>query len=159
MTRSLLSSLYLFNSSLTVALRNRSAIMTLPMQLKQRLPSTLRKHCLPLVSHLFPLFPSLNLISLLFSPPSLSSPSPVESTRDPPAYFAKKLNDSMRGIGTDEARLIRIIVSRSEIDLPEIRMSYRRQFKIALERDISGQSLLYLLVIPELLGCLFHLVL
>ena len=39
----------------------------------------------------------------------------VECVQNRPRYFAKKLMKSMKGLGTDEETLIRIIASRSEV--------------------------------------------
>ena len=41
--------------------------------------------------------------------------SPVMCTRSRPAYFAERLWKSMKGAGTDDDTLVRVIVSRSEV--------------------------------------------
>lgn len=43
----------------------------------------------------------------------------------------------MKGIGTDEHTLNRIIVSRSEVDLKQIKEEYEKLFKVAMEKDIK----------------------
>lgn len=52
----------------------------------------------------------------------------VENCQSPPAFFAKRLFKSMDGLGTDDLTLIRIIVSRSEIDLENIKDEFERLF-------------------------------
>jgi len=42
-------------------------------------------------------------------------------SKDPASFWAEKLKDSMKGMGTDEKKLIRIITARAEIDLKSIR--------------------------------------
>jgi hypothetical protein len=39
----------------------------------------------------------------------------VKLAKSPTAYFAEKLHESMKGAGTDDETLIRIIVSHSEV--------------------------------------------
>lgn len=52
-------------------------------------------------------------------------------------YYAQKLNDALRGIGTDDAALIRHVVGRSEIDLGDIKDRYEEMFGKSLWQDIS----------------------
>jgi len=64
----------------------------------------------------------------------------VESVQNPSRYFAKRLRESMEGAGTNEDQLVRIILTRAEIDMAAIRNQYRVQFRKTLERDISGDT-------------------
>ena len=43
----------------------------------------------------------------------------VRCVHSRPMYFAEKLYKSMKGAGTDDDTLIRIVVSRSEVFMPE----------------------------------------
>ncbi|KAF5288083.1 hypothetical protein FQR65_LT12133 [Abscondita terminalis] len=61
----------------------------------------------------------------------------VECVQSPPAYFAKRLYDAMIGAGTDDETLIRIIVSRSEIDLGSIKEEFERIYDKTLESMIA----------------------
>lgn len=45
----------------------------------------------------------------------------VQYSKDPASFWAEKLKDSMKGMGTDEKKLIRILIARAEIDLKSIR--------------------------------------
>ncbi|XP_066469617.1 annexin A6 isoform X2 [Tiliqua scincoides] len=66
----------------------------------------------------------------------------VHSVKNKQAFFADKLFKSMKGAGTDDKTLIRIIVSRSEIDLLTIRGEFWELFDKSLthmiEKDTSG---------------------
>ena len=56
-----------------------------------------------------------------------------------PTYFAEELRNSMKGIGTRDDDLIRILVSRSEIDLPQIKQEYNRLYGKNLRDEIKGE--------------------
>ncbi|KAM4616433.1 annexin A3a isoform 1-T2 [Polymixia lowei] len=66
----------------------------------------------------------------------------VKCVKNIPAYMAERLHESMKGGGTDEATLNRIMVSRSEIDLLDIRAEFKKLYSSSLhssiESDLSG---------------------
>ncbi|XP_003700547.1 annexin B9 isoform X1 [Megachile rotundata] len=62
----------------------------------------------------------------------------VKCVKNRAAFFAEQLYKSMKGMGTDDARLIRLVVTRSEIDMGEIREVFRHQYGESLEDFISG---------------------
>ncbi|XP_022240943.1 LOW QUALITY PROTEIN: annexin-B12-like [Limulus polyphemus] len=57
-----------------------------------------------------------------------------------PAYFAEKLHKSMKGLGTLDRTLIRIVTSRCEIDMVQIKQEYQKMFGKPLEKDISDDT-------------------
>ncbi|ETN63498.1 annexin B10C [Anopheles darlingi] len=67
----------------------------------------------------------------------------VECVQMAPHFFAKRLHKAMDGAGTDDATLIRIIVSRSEIDLQNVKDEYEQMYNKTLlsavrENECSG---------------------
>uniref|UniRef100_A0A0N4Z1U3 Annexin n=1 Tax=Parastrongyloides trichosuri TaxID=131310 RepID=A0A0N4Z1U3_PARTI len=62
----------------------------------------------------------------------------IEVVRNTPMFFAGLLYDSMKGLGTRDKDLIRIIVSRSEIDLRDIAMAFERKYNKTLADMIKG---------------------
>ncbi|XP_008298913.1 annexin A3b [Stegastes partitus] len=66
----------------------------------------------------------------------------VKCVKNAPAYLAERLFKSMKGAGTTESTLTRILVSRSEIDLLDIRAEYKKLFGFTLysqlESEVSG---------------------
>lgn len=63
----------------------------------------------------------------------------VQSVRDKPGFFAKRLQDCMAGLGTNDSDLIRIIVSRSEIDMEEIAEAYQSKYETSLVEAIESE--------------------
>lgn len=62
----------------------------------------------------------------------------VQCSRNAPEYFAERLWKSMKGAGTNDSLLIRIVVSRSEIDLAEIKTEFLRRYQKTLYKMIQG---------------------
>lgn len=63
----------------------------------------------------------------------------IECTRSLPKYFAHQLYNAMKGLGTRDNDLIRIIVSRSEIDLALIRDQFERIYNKPLTEYIKSE--------------------
>lgn len=64
-------------------------------------------------------------------------------------YFAKALRKSMKGLGTDDTALIRMVVTRAEVDMHYIVSEYRKRYKKtlynAVQSDTSGHYKTFLL--------------
>ncbi|CAI5766775.1 annexin A6 isoform X1 [Podarcis lilfordi] len=67
----------------------------------------------------------------------------VKNIRSTADYFADRLFKAMKGLGTRDNTLIRIMVSRSEIDMLDIREIFRTKYEKSLhhmiESDTSGE--------------------
>ena len=64
----------------------------------------------------------------------------VHVSLDPPDYFASRVNYAIKGLGTKDTLLIRILVSREEIDMPQIREAYKRKYNKEMIKDIEGDT-------------------
>uniref|UniRef100_A0A674AZR5 Annexin n=1 Tax=Salmo trutta TaxID=8032 RepID=A0A674AZR5_SALTR len=64
----------------------------------------------------------------------------VKCIKNTPAYFAERLYKAMKGAGTKDKTLIRIMVTRSEVDMLDIRQEYVKTYGKSLHTDISGDT-------------------
>uniref|UniRef100_A0A8C2ZLW0 Annexin n=1 Tax=Cyclopterus lumpus TaxID=8103 RepID=A0A8C2ZLW0_CYCLU len=64
----------------------------------------------------------------------------VRSVKNQPSYFADRLYKAMKGLGTDDRALIRIMVSRSEVDLFNIRKEFKETHDVSLHEFIQGET-------------------
>lgn len=64
----------------------------------------------------------------------------VKCIRNKVEFLAEKLQKSMEGIGTDDTTLIRIVVTRSENDLGDVKEAFERKFGKSLAAFIEVSS-------------------
>ena len=62
----------------------------------------------------------------------------IKCARSRTAFLAELIHNSMKGMGTRDDDLIRLIVTRAEIDLRDIAAAYQHQYKTSLESAIKG---------------------
>ena len=66
----------------------------------------------------------------------------VKSVQNRAGYFAELLHKSMQGMGTKDQDLMRILISRAEVDLAQIKVEYKAMFGKSLydavRSDLSG---------------------
>ena len=55
-------------------------------------------------------------------------------------YFAMRIRESVKGLGTNDSKLVRVIVSRCEIDLPQIKEAYQRIYQRDLLHDVRDDT-------------------
>uniref|UniRef100_A0A8C7Y7M6 Annexin n=1 Tax=Oryzias sinensis TaxID=183150 RepID=A0A8C7Y7M6_9TELE len=64
----------------------------------------------------------------------------VKCLRSKPAFFAERLYKSMKGLGTTDSVLIRIMVSRAEIDMLDIKEHFLKMYGKSLHSFIKGDT-------------------
>ncbi|XP_069825225.1 annexin A6 isoform X2 [Dendropsophus ebraccatus] len=64
----------------------------------------------------------------------------VRSVKNKPAFFAERLYKAMKGAGTDERTLTRILISRSETDLFNIRQEFKNEYEKSLHHCLESET-------------------
>lgn len=61
-------------------------------------------------------------------------------------HFARQLQKTMKGLGTDDDTLVRVVVSRCEIDMVQIKEEFQK---------LTGQTLEQYIAVSDTYKCLF----
>ncbi|XP_074285873.1 annexin D5-like [Silene latifolia] len=64
----------------------------------------------------------------------------VRCAENPAKYFAKVLYKAMKGLGTDDTTLIRVIVTRTELDMEYIKAEYLKKYKKTLVDAVHSET-------------------
>jgi len=64
----------------------------------------------------------------------------VKSVKDKSSFFAERLHDSMAGAGTKDRALMRIVSTRCEIDMLDIKNAFQARYGLSLEQFISDDT-------------------
>ncbi|KAL3310039.1 hypothetical protein Ciccas_011404 [Cichlidogyrus casuarinus] len=64
----------------------------------------------------------------------------LKCSLDRPGQIAEMLYKSMAGLGTNDSSLMRLILTRCEIDLADIKKVYQTKYRRTLEEDIKGDT-------------------
>ncbi|WAQ96376.1 ANXA7-like protein [Mya arenaria] len=64
----------------------------------------------------------------------------IKCVRNKPGYFAEKLYRSMKGAGTDDRTLIRVIVTRAEVDMVQIKQEFQKMYGQTLDQFIRSDT-------------------
>ncbi|WCJ33677.1 annexin 5 [Euphorbia peplus] len=64
----------------------------------------------------------------------------LQCADNPAKYFATVLRKSMKGIGTKDTTLIRVVVTRAEVDMQRIKQEYRKLYKKSLTEAIHSET-------------------
>lgn len=64
----------------------------------------------------------------------------LDFSLDRPGTYATHLYKAMKGLGTRDDSLIRICITRADVDMAEIKEAYMRQYGHSLAEDIKGDT-------------------
>lgn len=64
----------------------------------------------------------------------------VKCMKNKPAFFAERLYKSMKGLGTTDSVLVRIMVARAEIDMLDIKAQFLKMYSKTLYSFIKGDT-------------------
>lgn len=64
----------------------------------------------------------------------------LRCAESPARYFAKVLHKAMKGLGTSDSTLIRVVVTRAEFDMQHIKAEYHKMYKKSLADAIHSET-------------------
>ncbi|XP_050376541.1 annexin D5-like [Argentina anserina] len=64
----------------------------------------------------------------------------LECADHPGRYFARILHKAMKGMGTDDGTLLRVVVTRAEIDLVYVKMEYQNKYGKSLSEAVKSET-------------------
>ncbi|CAH1988858.1 unnamed protein product [Acanthoscelides obtectus] len=64
----------------------------------------------------------------------------IRSIKNQPLFFARRLHKSMKGMGTNDQQLVRIVVTRCEVDMVQIKQEYQAKYESSLEDDLRADT-------------------
>lgn len=64
----------------------------------------------------------------------------LRCAESPAKYFAKVMHKAMKGLGTSDTTLIRVVVTRTEIDMQYIKAEYHKKYKRSLADAIHSET-------------------
>jgi len=64
----------------------------------------------------------------------------AKCVQNTPLYFAERLYNSMKGAGTSDQQLIRVVVTRCEIDMVQIKQEFQKKYGKTLESFIKDDT-------------------
>ncbi|XVF85545.1 hypothetical protein PTKIN_Ptkin17bG0125800 [Pterospermum kingtungense] len=64
----------------------------------------------------------------------------LRCAESPPKFYAKSLRKAMKGLGTADTTLIRIVVTRAEIDMHYIKAEYRKKYGKTLNDAVHSET-------------------
>lgn len=63
----------------------------------------------------------------------------LDAAIDLQKFFAKRMHEAMAGLGTNDSDLIRLIVSRSEVDLEIVKLKFQEMYEKSLAEWVSDE--------------------
>ncbi|XP_062029513.1 annexin D5 [Rosa rugosa] len=64
----------------------------------------------------------------------------LECADHPGRYFARVLHKAMKGLGTDDSTLLRVVVTRAEIDMMYVKIEYQKKYGKSLNEAVKSET-------------------
>ena len=64
----------------------------------------------------------------------------VQGLLNPSEYYANRVHSAVAGLGTNDKKLIRVLITRDEVDMPQIKAEYQRLYGRDMMGDIRGDT-------------------